>query len=492
MGIIQRQALRNTIINFAGATLGGLVRMVSPIFIQNVSELGLIQLLDTISGTFVSLFSLGYNQVLVKIFPNYRNDERGHHGFLLLGLLLSLIGISISCLIYYFFGESFVKTDTDMDLYKRFGFLIFPMIFFRIVFFNIDGYAKMLYQTFIGVFLDTFLSKVFIMAAMILYVTAAISFDYFVYFYAFSFCVPGLLVLIFAFVKTKKIVLPSKELTSPAERKKIYEYILFGMLMGASGSIVLYIDNLMVAGMISFEMVAIYSLMFFAARFILIPSNAIIRIAQVVIAEAWVQQDLKTIREVYEKSCVNLLLIAVFLLGLGWTVLNIVLTLHPNYAEYAPYSYLFLILGTGIAIEMGTGVNTAIIGSSKHYKYNMYFNVILALLAIALNYFLISSYQLTGAAVASVVAMTLVNFGRWFLLYKVYQLQPFNRNFLKALLLSAAFLVLCIYIDYEAHPYVKIALNVVVLSALFWGVVVLLKLSVDINKWLLKMKHKFF
>jgi O-antigen/teichoic acid export membrane protein len=492
VGIIQRQALRNTIINFAGATLGGITRMLTPLVVPSNSEVGLLGLLDSISGAFVALFSLGYNQILVSLFPKFRNEERGHHGFLLFGLMLSLIGIFFSFVIFYFLGDYFVREGEDLALFKKFSFLIFPMIFFKIIFLNIDGYAKMLFNTFIGAFLDTFLSRLFIVVVMLIYAAAWISFDYFVIFYALSFCIPGLMVVLFAFVKTKNIVMPSAELRSPNERKKIYEYIIFGMLVGASGSIVLYIDQLMINKMISTEMMGIYTILFFAARFILIPSTAINRIALVIVAEYWATDDRKSIGEVYEKSCVNQLLLAAFLLGLGWTVLNPIFSLHPKYADYIDYSYIFLILGVGIVIEMGTGANSAIISSSKHYKFNMYFNIVLAILAIILNYYLITAYQLTGAAVASVIAMTLVNFGRWYLLYKAYNLQPFNWNFLKAVMLSVAYLVFCIYLDYDANPFVKIIVNVTLLTAVFWTLVVSLKLSVDVNKWLRKMKTKFF
>lgn len=492
MGIIQRQALRNTLINFVGACLGGAVRMLTPIFVPSNAEVGLIGVLDAISGAFTLVFNLGYNQILVKLFPKYRNAENGHHGFLALGLMLSLIGILISFVIFFFFGDYLPNSDTDMALFKRFSLLIFPMIFFRMLYYNLDGYARMLYYTFVGVFLDTFLSKVFIVISMLLYMLAMVSFDYFIYLYAFSFCIPGLLILIFAWIRTPKIIMPTAELTSPAERKKIYEYILFGMLLGASGSIVVYIDQFMLTRMTSFEMVGIYTVLFFAARFILIPSTSIIRIAQVVISEAWEKNDRETIRDVYEKSAVNLMLIAVFLLGLGWTILNPFFSLHVKYAAYLEYSHIYLILGIGIAIEMGTGVNSAIIASSKHYRYNMYFSLLLGILLVILNYFLISEYQLVGAAVASAIAMTLVNFGRWFLLYKVYNLQPFNRNFLKALLLCVAYMVFCCVVDYPAHPILKMAINCVVLTLLFWGLVVTLKLSTDINKWLHKMKTKYF
>lgn len=491
MGIIQRQALRNTIINFAGATLGGITRMILPIVVPGKAEFGLLSLLDSISGIFVTVFSLGYNTILAQIFPKYRNEQNGHFGFLMFGIFLSLIGISISFVIFYFFGHHLINDDADLALYQRFYLLIFPMIFFRILFHNVEGYMKMLYQTFIGTFLDTFLSRFFILIAIVTYGFMLMTFDQFVFLYAFSFCIPGLIVLLFAFVKTKKITLPKKELFEKKQTRKIQEYIAFGMLIGASGSIVIYVDQLMLTKMISLEMMGVYTLFFFAARFIMIPGTSILRIAQVILADSWKEKNMKNIDEVYTKSCINQLLLAAYLLGTGWVLLDSVLQLHPKFEDYQPYQYLFLILGSGILIEMATGVNAAVIGTSPLYKYNMYFNVVLAILAVVLNYFFISSYMLTGAAIASVIAMTVVNFFRWLLLYKKFGLQPFKGKFFKAFIFSIAFLFACIFINYDANPYLKMALNLTLFTLLFWIPAIAFNLSDDVNKWLRKMKAKY-
>lgn len=440
----------------------------------------------------MTIFSMGYNQILVKIFPKYRNDENGHHGFLLFGFFLSLIGIVISFIIFYIFEDAFLKENSDVELYHKFALLVFPMIFFRIVFFNIDGYARMLFNTVIGIFLEMFVSKVIVAVVIVSYAILWISFDQLVYYYAFSFCIPGLLVMIFSLRKTKKITLPKKVLFETDQRKDIYQYILFGLLMGASASIVIYIDTLMIGRMLSLEMAGYYSIFFVAARFMIIPANGINRIAQVVLAESWEKDDKKNIQEVYEKSSLNQLLIGAYLLGVGWACLDTVLSLSPKWVEYVPYKFVFLFLGIGLLIEMGTGVNTAIIATSKKYKFNTYFNITLAFLVIVLNYFFITELQLVGAAIASMIAMTAVNLLRWYFLYRTYKLQPFNFNFLKALILAVSFLLLCHFVSYDANPWLKLALNFLSLTIIFWGLVVGLKLSVDVNKWLVKMKTKFF
>ena len=66
--------------------------------------------------------------------------------------------------------------------------------------------------------------------------------------------------------------------------------------MGASGSVVIYIDQLMINNMISLSAVGVYGTFFFAARLLVIPSRGINRISVVVLAESWKRDDRKNIQ----------------------------------------------------------------------------------------------------------------------------------------------------------------------------------------------------
>lgn len=488
MGIIQKQALRNTIIGFFGAGVGAISRISMPLLISE-AQIGLLQLLDTISGIFISIFSLGFDQVLVRVFPKYRDEKNGHHGFLLFGLFISFLGIAISWLIYFFFGNYLFQNNEDSQLMRSFAFLIFPLIFFRIIFVNLDGYARMLFNTIIGIFLENFISKLLLVLALAAFALSWINFDYLVYLFAFTLCAPGMFIIIYALLKTNKISLPHKTLTQKSNRKQLYQYMLFGILTGASGSIVLYVDSLMVNKMISMAALGIYTTFFFAARLLMIPTKGINRVSAVILAESWSSNDEENIQDVYRKSCLNQLLLGVFLFGIGWACLDPALVYLP---KYIAGKYVFFFIGIGLLIEMSTGVNTAIIGTSEKYKYNTYFNLILTFLVIMFNYFLIIQYGMIGAALASMLAMLVINILRWYYLYKTFNYQPFDKKFLKAFIFSIVFLTICCCMNYSATPIVKIIVNATTLTILFWGVVIGFNLSEDINKWLLKMKRKIF
>lgn len=486
MGIIQKQATRSTVISFAGAFLGSFSRLIMSFFLET-SQVGILSLLDAKSGVFVIALNFGYVLILKKLFPKYRNEENGHSGFLVLGVFLSLIGSVIGLLFFYLFEEVLFTGLAEDDPIRPFLFLIPILIFFKIIFSNLDGYVRMLFKTVIGTFLNGFVSKIILLVGLCLFTYALIDFKFLVYFYVFSLALPGLVTFFYAFFITKKLKLPSRELLG--ESKKIKFYILFGLLSGASYSIIQYVDMLMIDGILnSKDEVGIYSIMFFASVLIAIPARGVYRISTVIVAESWKENDLKNIQKVYSKSAINLLIIGGYIFIVGWFCIDPVLEFLPDYKSG---KYAFFFLGLAKVIELGTGVNTEIIDTSEKYKYNTYFNVLLAILAIVFNYFLISTYGIIGAAIASFLAMTVINFLRGAFLYKVYRFLPFSGEYFKSMLVIVLFITLGSLLDYEADPILKIIINVLTVSLSFWIVIIKLKLSQDINDWILKMKSRF-
>lgn len=456
-------------------------------FFLETSQVGILSLLDAKSGVFVIALNFGYVLILKKLFPKYRNEENGHSGFLVLGVFLSLIGSVIGLLFFYLFEEVLFTGLAEDDPIRPFLFLIPILIFFKIIFSNLDGYVRMLFKTVIGTFLNGFVSKIILLVGLCLFTYALIDFKFLVYFYVFSLALPGLVTFFYAFFITKKLKLPSRELLG--ESKKIKFYILFGLLSGASYSIIQYVDMLMIDGILnSKDEVGIYSIMFFASVLIAIPARGVYRISTVIVAESWKENDLKNIQKVYSKSAINLLIIGGYIFIVGWFCIDPVLEFLPDYKSG---KYAFFFLGLAKVIELGTGVNTEIIDTSEKYKYNTYFNVLLAILAIVFNYFLISTYGIIGAAIASFLAMTVINFLRGAFLYKVYRFLPFSGEYFKSMLVIVLFITLGSLLDYEADPILKIIINVLTVSLSFWIVIIKLKLSQDINDWILKMKSRF-
>src|SRR5258708_7891359 len=101
MGSIQRQAIQNTIISYAGVVIGFVNTLILQPKMLSAEELGLTRILYSVSVLIATLFPLGLNAFSVKYFPKFRNPENGHNGYFGLLLRIALIGfVSISILVF--------------------------------------------------------------------------------------------------------------------------------------------------------------------------------------------------------------------------------------------------------------------------------------------------------------------------------------------------------------------------------------------------------
>lgn len=491
MGVIQKQAIRNTAIQLGGNVFGAVTRLLMPIALSE-AQIGLIQTLEYVSGSFKTIFNLGFNQVLTRMFPDFRNPEKGHHGFFALGLYISLIGFVFALLLYFVLGTEFFVSDTDAHagLVKAFLWLAIPRMFFELIFYNLDGYARMLFNSVIGAFLESLVLKIIFALGIVLFYYQLVNFEGMLYVVTIGFMLPGIIILIYSFKQSNKIVAPDPSIYKGGNGKRMLEYMLFGILAGATGSFVLYIDSFMVSTLISLEALGIYATLFFAARLIIVPSRSINRIANTILAESWKEKDLDNILVVYRKSCINQLIIGGFLFILGWNLIEGTMSFSDKFESYQQHLYVFFFLGLSTLTEMATGINAGVIATSERYKMNTYLNIGLVVLLVVTNYVFIDSLGLEGAALASLVATFVINFIRWFYLVKVYHLQPFDRKFLMTVIFVAIFIGLSHFMKFSFHPVFSLVLQGFLLTLFYWVGVVGFRFSEDINSWLLKMKKK--
>ena len=87
---------------------------------------------------------------------------------------------------------------------------------------------------------------------------------------------------------------------------------------------------------------------------------------------------------------------------------------------------VFFILGLAKLIDLGTGVNSQIIGTSNYWKFDFFTNLFYIILSLPLNYYLIKNYGLEGLAFSNLVALTLYNSIRFGFLYNKFKLQPYT------------------------------------------------------------------
>jgi hypothetical protein len=90
-------------------------------------------------------------------------------------------------------------------------------------------------------------------------------------------------------------------------------------------------------------------------------------------------------------------------------------------------------------------------------------------------------YGLNGAAIATLISISLYSLAKLLFVVLKMKLFPFTKNTIVALVLTIVSFVLFYYWDFSFHPFVNIILKSILVSIFYLGLSYYLKISSDIN-----------
>ena len=86
-------------------------------------------------------------------------------------------------------------------------------------------------------------------------------------------------------------------------------------------------------------------------------------------------------------------------------------------------------IGLSEVLKGATGINGMILTVSKKQHFNFYSGLVLIVLTVIGNWLLIPALGLSGAALASLIAIGLFNIFKILVVQKIYKLIPFTKQF---------------------------------------------------------------
>ena len=143
------------------------------------------------------------------------------------------------------------------------------------------------------------------------------------------------------------------------------------------------------------------------------------------------------IKRIYKRSCINLLIMALFIFGNLWlNVADGMRVLHIQ-REYEAGIATIFILGMVRIIDAGTGLSAMVINTSTYWRFDFISGVILLAFRLPLTYYLIMHYGIIGSAFAELFAYSLYNFIRFEFLRRKFNMQPFDHKTLLTFVAAA-------------------------------------------------------
>jgi O-antigen/teichoic acid export membrane protein len=234
----------------------------------------------------------------------------------------------------------------------------------------------------------------------------------------------------------------------------------------------------------------IFAFSTYISNIIQVPQRSIVAISVPVLAEAWREKKYELINKIYKRSSINLLLICLLLFGNIWLCYDDAITSLQINAVYLQGKYVVLFFGLKLIVDMGTGVNGQIIGTSNFWRFEFLTGLILLLLIAPLNYFLIPKIGIVGAGISNFVAYTVYNIIRLVFLWKKFKMQPFSIKTLWTLLMALALYSITYFILQNLHGWPGIFCKGILYSSLFIGGALYLNLTPDALPVLDTLKKK--
>lgn len=484
MGIIKRQTILSSIFSYGGTAIGFVSTGILLPNLLSTSEVGVYHLLTTYAIIIAQLSNLGLNSAGTRFFPYFRNYDRQHNGFLLIVGIGTLIGFAAAAtLVTAFRPWVLAENSAKSPLFVHYYYLMLPLAFV-VLFFNVlDNYARLLYDTVVGTFLQQFLQRILLLATLEAFALGWINFTGFLWGWLLTFLIQFVLMVVRIVQKHGLALNPAFVSVSPDMRRQVSRYASLTLLTGLSSQIIVLVDKHMLNIGIGEDVVGIYGTMANFGVVIALPATALYKVATTIIAESWKRNDLAHIADVYERSCLNQLIIGCLVyIGVLANMPNVLQWLKPSYE--AGY-YVVVWIGLGKLIDMATGVNGIILTTSRYYAYDTVFFVLLVGITYALNYYLIPLYGMNGSAIATATATALWNGSRTLFVWYKFGLNPFSWRNLAVLVVAAGVWAVSVQFPYgtgQGRVLLDIGLRSAFITGLFGGLIYLLRISPDVNQ----------
>ncbi|WP_205513401.1 lipopolysaccharide biosynthesis protein [Longitalea arenae] len=481
---IRRQSIISSILVYIGFAIGLLnTYLYAKGFAE--AEYGIIGSFMAFATIMLAFSNFGVTYYIYKFYPYYNDNlPPEKNDMITVALVTSLMAFAFVMISGFVFKDFVIRKYAEHSpeiIY--YYYWLFPFGLGLSLFTILEAYAWQLRQSVVTNFLKEILWRLFATILIVLLFMGVIkNFDLFIKLYALTYA--GIALALFGFLVYKK----QFHLTFTLSRvtKKFYKKIIRLGLFVWMGTLVLNIsqvfDTLVIGAVVASGManVGIYTLAQNISSLVQAPQRAINAASLPALAQAWKDKDFGRLHRIYQRSSINQLIFSIAMFLLIW--LNFtdgVLTFHLKQG-YLDARFVFLFIGLQKIVDMGTGVNSQIIGTSTYWKVELISGMILVAITLPLNYLLTKEYGAVGPAIANLFAMIVYNGIRCIFLWRKFHMQPFTIKSLYTVLLGAAAYLPCYWLFHNSQGIGYIILRSALFVLLFGTGVLYLQLSPDV------------
>lgn len=421
MGIIIRQSIKATIVNYVGAFIGFLTTMFVLTKFLQPEEIGLTKVLYESALLICGFAQLGTSASAMRFFPYFRNAKNGNNGFFFYLMLMPCIGGSIFTVLYFLLREPISDFfGRNSALFVDYYNWVAPLVVFLLFWVVFETYANLLMRIVIPKLIREVGVRLMLLTVYLLYAFHYLNLNGLVIGMIMTYGIAMLLTLYYVSRIAPISLKHDFSFIEKPLRIKILKYTLFLIVGALSGNIIAQLDLFMISSQMGLDSAGIYTIAFYMAAVVEMPARSITSISSPLAAAALKEGDLLKANRLYKKVSLHQLIAGSTLFLLIWINIDSIFAIIPNGAVYEEGKWVVFFIGLSKLVSMTLGFGGTLISFSRYYYWGLYFTFFLTILTIYTNYLLIPILGVAGAALASLITCLIsYSLQQWIVLKKV-------------------------------------------------------------------------
>lgn len=437
MGVVIRQSIKGTIVNYFGAAIGFITTFVILTRYLTSEEIGLARILIDSATLLASLSQLGTNSSVMRFYP-YFKDGKGDHGFFFWTVVVPLIGFVLYGLLYLVFDNQISNFFINKSsLFVNYHYWVLPIAFFILYSSVFETNSTVLLRIVVPKLIQEVGVRLMVLAIYLLYAFRLINLDIFVVLFSLVYGVATVLNIVYLFSLKKVSLKPDLKFISKSLRNNYLYYSGFVILIALGNVIMPTLNSFFISAKMGLEFTGIYAVASYISAFVSIPFRSLNAITQPHISAAVKSEDFKEVNSLVKNVSLHQFLIGSLIFFLIWINIDLIFYILPNGDQYLEGKNVVLIMGLVGLMFSTLNVESAVLGYSKFYYYSLFFSLFMTGSAIFLNSVLIKRWGINGAAMASLIAMFLYYFVLILFVIHKLKVSPFSLSQVKVFLIIA-------------------------------------------------------
>ena len=405
MGVVIKQSIRGTIVNYLGIAVGFVTTFFIITRYLTQEEIGLSRVLIDAAILFASFAQLGTSSSIIRFFPYFKDESGKHHGFFFWTLVVPVFGFLIFLLVAKCLEGTIIQTfSKNSELFVTYYRFVFPLSLFMLYRTVFEANANVLMRIVVPKFVNEVGVRVGLLVTYLLYgYWQVIDLDGLVIGICITYFIAALVDFFYLLTLGKISFKPDFKVFTKPLLKDIGFYTLFMLLNAITVNVMPLLNTFFVSAGMGLSFTGIYAIANYIATVVEVPNRSLNAIVQPEIAQSFKDQNYSNAETLCKSVSLHLMLSSILIFFFIWINIDALFML-PNGDKYEAGKSVVLILGIAKCINSTLFVSSSALNYSKYYYWSFVFTVMLTAMAIVLNVVLIPRYGMDGASLSHLIS----------------------------------------------------------------------------------------